>query len=94
MCPIHAEDLNSILARPHAPREHYNPLARRHWNRNAGRCGKCGGHVRTGWGTLEEIEGRWRVVHFDGECEPLAPPTAPAGWQRKSYYRPDPADEE
>jgi hypothetical protein len=23
-----------------------------------------------------------------------APPTAPAGWQRKSYYRPDPADEE
>jgi hypothetical protein len=23
-----------------------------------------------------------------------APPTGPAGWQRRPYYRPEPADEE
>ena len=65
-------DLSRLLARDHHP-AHRNPVQKRRRNRFAGDCGRCGGRVPVEWGTLEEIEGRWRVVHLDGECEPLAP---------------------
>jgi hypothetical protein len=66
-----AIDVHALLSRPHVRGEHHNPLARRHWNRYAGPCGNCGGHIPEGWGTLEEVNGKWRIVHLWGECEPV-----------------------
>ena len=68
MSPIYATDLAGLLEGYQAP-AHRNPLARRHRNRYAGVCGRCGGHVQVGWGTTAEVDGSWRIVHLDAECE-------------------------
>jgi hypothetical protein len=67
-----AIDLRELLSRPRV-RGHYNPIQKRKRNQHAGYCGRCGGRVPVEFGTLEEIAGRWRVVHLDGECKPVAP---------------------